>query len=270
MYLSLDCTQTAADDATGSQPAGARNGPTVGGNGITTVTATPVPSPGPGSGRTGGGRRPAGDPGGPAARQYPRGPPRRTPRPRSPRSSAVYYSGMPLADGRPSPATPSCGDSGFRRHGRGLPGPASPTAAPGRAEGPARRGVRRRGIPRAVQPGGRHRGHAVAPAHRRRARPRRVRRPAVDLDGLRRRHRRRPPARRALPGRNARRQGRRIVTAVADALDYAHQRDLLHRDVKPANILLANPDSEDQRILLADFGIARWVDDAERSDRRRT
>jgi serine/threonine-protein kinase len=52
-----------------------------------------------------------------------------------------------------------------------------------------------------------------------------------------------------------------IITAVADALDYAHQRDLLHRDVKPANILLAHPESGDQRILLADFGIAKWAND---------
>jgi serine/threonine protein kinase, bacterial len=52
-----------------------------------------------------------------------------------------------------------------------------------------------------------------------------------------------------------------IVAAVADALDYAHQRNLLHRDVKPANILLAYPESGDQRILLADFGIARWAND---------
>jgi serine/threonine-protein kinase len=52
-----------------------------------------------------------------------------------------------------------------------------------------------------------------------------------------------------------------IVSAVADALDYAHQRNLLHRDVKPANILVANPESTDRRILLADFGIARWVND---------
>jgi serine/threonine-protein kinase len=52
-----------------------------------------------------------------------------------------------------------------------------------------------------------------------------------------------------------------IIAAVADALDYAHQRNLLHRDVKPANILLAHPDSGDKRILLADFGIARWANE---------
>lgn len=52
-----------------------------------------------------------------------------------------------------------------------------------------------------------------------------------------------------------------IITAVAEALDYAHQHKLLHRDVKPANILLAQPDSENRRILLADFGIAGLVDD---------
>jgi serine/threonine protein kinase, bacterial len=51
----------------------------------------------------------------------------------------------------------------------------------------------------------------------------------------------------------------RIITAVAEALDYAHQRGLLHRDVKPANILMANPDTEDERIMLADFGISRWL-----------
>lgn len=54
----------------------------------------------------------------------------------------------------------------------------------------------------------------------------------------------------------------RIVTAVADALDYAHQRRLLHRDVKPANILLAKLDSGGWRALLGDFGIARRVDDS--------
>lgn len=54
----------------------------------------------------------------------------------------------------------------------------------------------------------------------------------------------------------------RLVSAVADALDYAHERQLLHRDVKPSNILLSDADSGRQRVLLADFGIARWVDDS--------
>src|SRR5277367_6382801 len=50
-----------------------------------------------------------------------------------------------------------------------------------------------------------------------------------------------------------------IISAVADALDHAHSRGLLHRDVKPANILLGSSSqaSPRRRILLADFGIAR-------------
>jgi serine/threonine protein kinase, bacterial len=49
-----------------------------------------------------------------------------------------------------------------------------------------------------------------------------------------------------------------IVTAIAAALDYAHNQALLQRDVKPANIMLTNASQDaDQRILLADFGIAR-------------
>ncbi|MDT5045820.1 MAG: serine/threonine protein kinase, bacterial [Mycobacterium sp.] len=53
----------------------------------------------------------------------------------------------------------------------------------------------------------------------------------------------------------------KIVNAVSDALDYAHLRGLLHRDVKPANILLTDTDPRGRRIVLADFGIARQIGD---------
>mgnify|MGYP001145325250 CR=1 FL=1 len=54
-----------------------------------------------------------------------------------------------------------------------------------------------------------------------------------------------------------------IVTAIADALDYAHERNLLHRDVKPANILITDGRVGQRRVMLADFGIAKIANDAD-------
>ena len=58
---------------------------------------------------------------------------------------------------------------------------------------------------------------------------------------------------------------RRVMREVSDALAYAHARGVIHRDIKPDNILL---DKESGRAMVTDFGIARAIQEG--SDSRLT
>jgi Protein kinase domain len=69
----------------------------------------------------------------------------------------------------------------------------------------------------------------------------------VDLGGLLRRDGRLPPQRAA-----------HLISQVADALDAAHARGLVHRDVKPGNILVAAGD----HVYLTDFGLTKKSSDS--------
>lgn len=57
-------------------------------------------------------------------------------------------------------------------------------------------------------------------------------------------------------GKIALRDVARWIEQMASALDYAHERGVIHRDVKPSNVLI---DAQDNAFL-ADFGIAKWME----------
>ncbi|MBW3534477.1 MAG: serine/threonine protein kinase, partial [Gemmatimonadetes bacterium] len=62
-------------------------------------------------------------------------------------------------------------------------------------------------------------------------------------------------------------EAREVLTAVAEALESAHQHGIIHRDVRPANVLL---EEETGHVLLTDFGIAREMASGEGDPRRLT
>jgi uncharacterized protein YraI len=47
----------------------------------------------------------------------------------------------------------------------------------------------------------------------------------------------------------------RIITALGNAIDYAHSRHMIHRDIKPANVMI----NQEGQIVLTDFGIVRTM-----------
>ncbi|MBN2047979.1 MAG: protein kinase [Anaerolineaceae bacterium] len=61
-------------------------------------------------------------------------------------------------------------------------------------------------------------------------------------------------------------QAAEMLVPIASALEYAHQQNIIHRDVKPSNILIG----AEERFALADFGVAKVLETQEMTSLTRT
>ncbi|MCA9544154.1 MAG: serine/threonine protein kinase, partial [Myxococcales bacterium] len=56
-----------------------------------------------------------------------------------------------------------------------------------------------------------------------------------------------------------------ITDQILKALDHAHRRHVVHRDIKPGNLFLTQRNDDPDFVKVLDFGIARFVDDPDSS-----